>query len=236
MEKEIWKDVLGYEGLYEISNMGNIRSLDRTIVTKRKNIRIKKGKILTPTKTAVGYYVVVLHKDLKQKSFSVHKLMAITFLNHVPCGYKEVVNHKDFDKLNNKLSNLELVSQRENTNQKHLDSLSKFTGVTFSKERNCWVSRIHFGNKNVYLGSCSSEEEASELYENALLSIQNGEEISRKVRSKISSYKYVSFQKRINKWKAGFNYGNMKHLGYFNTELEAKEAVDNYLKNKQNTT
>lgn len=236
MEKEIWKDVLGYEGLYEISNMGNIRSLDRTIVTKRKNIRIKKGKILAPQKTTVGYYIVVLHKDLKQKSFAVHKLMAVNFLNHKPCGYKEVVNHKDFDKLNNKLSNLELVSQRENTNQKHLDSLSKFTGVSFSKERNCWVSHIYFGNKNIYLGSCSSEEEASELYENALLSIQNGEEISRKVRSKISSYKYVSFEKRTNKWKAGFNYGDMKHLGYFRTELEAKEAVDNYLKNKQNTT
>ena len=235
MEKEIWKDVLGYEGLYEISNMGNIRSLTRVVITKKGNKRVRQGKVLRFGLTR-GYKIVCLTNNKKARTFTVHKLMAINFLNHTPCGHKEVVNHKDFDRLNNKISNLELISQRENTNKKHIKSSSKFVGVTFSKKRNIWSSAIVKEGKRIYLGSSNSEEEASNLYENALLAIENGGEINRKVREKVSGYKYVTFQKGVNKWKAGHNYGDMKHLGYFNTELEAKEAVDNFLKNKQNTT
>ena len=177
-----------------------------------------------------------MHKNFKQKTNTIHKLVAIAFLDHKPCGYKEVVNHKDFDKSNNKASNLELISQRENTNRKHLESSSRFIGVTFCKKTKMWRSHITFGGKMTYLGACISEEEASELYKNALVSLNKGEEIFKKVRKKVSNFKYITFQKGVNKWKAGHNYKDMKYLGYFDTELEAKEAVDNYLKNKQNTT
>jgi uncharacterized protein YlbG (UPF0298 family) len=236
MEQEIWKNVLGYEGLYQISNMGNIKSLDRVIQRKDGRNYIKKGRVLNFSLTSWGYKIAVLYKNTEQKTYLVHKLMAINFLNHVPCGHKKVVNHKDFNRLNNKLSNLEIVSQRENTNKKHLESSSKFTGVSFSKKTNSWTSSIHIEGEKVYLGSCKSEEEASELYEKALIALNKKEEIYRKVRKKVSTFKYVTFQKGADRWKAGHNYGDMKHLGYFNTELEAKEAVDNYLKNKQNTT
>lgn len=236
MEQEIWKDVLGYEGFYQISNMGSIRSLDRVSIGKNGVKYIRKGRVLKFGMTKFGYYIVVLHKNLNQRTFTVHKLMAINFLNHIPCGHKEVVNHKDFDRLNNKISNLEITSQRENTNKKHIKSSSKFVGVSFYKKSNLWISAIVKDGKRVYLGSFNSEKEASDFYENALLAIKNGKEINRKVREKVSGYKYVTFQKGVNKWKAGHNYGDMKHLGYFNTELEAKEAVDNFLKDKQNTT
>lgn len=232
MEKEIWKDILGYEGFYQISNMGRVRSLDRIIKRKDGGSFIKKGKVLIPSLTYFGYPIVVLYKNTKPKTHTVHKLMAISFLNHIPCGHKQVINHKDFNKLNNKLSNLEIISQRENTNKKHIKSSSNFTGVSFSKKNNCWISSIHIGSKRIYLGSCSTEKEASKLYEDALLAIEKREEINRKVRKKVSKYKYVTFQKKTNRWKAGHNYGDMKYIGYFNTELEAKEAVDNYLKNK----
>jgi hypothetical protein len=236
MEKEIWKDVLGYEGLYEVSNMGSVRSLDRITEGRNGKIYRKKGKILKLFLNGDGYRRVMLHKDFIQKTHTVHKLVAIAFLNHNPCGHKEVVNHKDFNRINNKVSNLEITSQRENTNKKHIKSSSKFVGVSFYKKSNLWISAIVKDGKRIYLGSFNSEKEASDFYENALLAIKNGKEINRKVRDKISSYKYVTFQKGVNKWRAGSNRGNMKYLGYFSTELEAKEAVDNYLKNKQNTT
>jgi hypothetical protein len=181
MEKEIWKDVLGYEGLYEVSNMGNIRSLDRVTEGRDGKIYLKKGRVLKFFANRNGYGIAVLHKDFIQKTHTVHKLVAMAFLNHTPCGHKEVVNHIDFNKLNNKLSNLEIVSQRENTNKKHLKSFSKFTGVSFCKKRNLWTSRITIGNKMMYLGSFNSEDEASKMYQNALISLDKGEKIITKV-------------------------------------------------------
>ncbi len=98
----------------------------------------------------------------------MHKLVAIAFLNHVPNGYEIVVNHKDFNILNNKLSNLELVSQRENANRKHLKSTSKYTGVYWYKRDKKWKSRIQINGKNKNLGTFENEHDAHLAYQKEL--------------------------------------------------------------------
>jgi hypothetical protein len=157
MQNEIWKDIPNYEGLYQASNLGNVRSL-------------KSNKLLKPTKD-VYYYKVGLYKNKKQKKFTVHQLVAICFLNHKPSGYKKVVNHINFNSFDNNVRNLELVSSRENSNKKHLKSSSKYTGVSWYKPYKKWMAYIYKNGKLKNLGYFSSEIEASLTYENELLKL-----------------------------------------------------------------
>ena len=103
---EDWKDIIGYEGLYQISNFGNVKTL-----------KYNKSKLLKGAVNNYGYRQVNLSRDGVVKSFKIHQLVATHFLNHVVNGYQKVINHIDFDRLNNVVSNLEIVSPRENTNK-----------------------------------------------------------------------------------------------------------------------
>lgn len=160
MKKEIWKDVIGYEGLYQVSNLGNIKSLG--------NDKTKKEKILKQRLGTKNYFMVGLTKDKKQITKNVHQLVAESFLNHKPSGLKFVVNHIDFNTKNNNLSNLEIITQRENTNRKHIESTSKYVGVCWDKKCNKWRSAITIKNKKIYLGIFVSEFDASKAYQTAL--------------------------------------------------------------------
>ena len=97
-----------------------------------------------------GYFNVGLSKDGVQKRYQVHQLVSIAFLNHKPNGFEKVVNHKNFDKLDNRLENLEIVSNRENSNQKHIKSSSSYTGVNWDSRKKKWISKIHINNKLFY--------------------------------------------------------------------------------------
>ncbi len=96
--EEVWKDVKGYEGLYQVSNLGKVRSL----------FRYKKR--LKPCKSNIGYEYVNLYKNNKMKRISIHKLVAENFI------MKPIleINHKDGDKTNNCVDNLEWVTPKEN--------------------------------------------------------------------------------------------------------------------------
>lgn len=118
---ETWKQVVGYEGLYEVSNLGRVRSLDREIVAERggKPFRYKmKGRIIAPQERKHGYLSVCLYgKESKNGRFhqvSVHRIVAEAFIPN-PNGYSEV-NHIDENKQNNSLSNLEWCDHIYNTN------------------------------------------------------------------------------------------------------------------------
>ena len=152
MNQEVFKPIPGYEGIYEVSNLGNVKSLERINAIGRK----QKERILKPRATR-GYYGISLYKDNKSKSRTIHQLVAEAFLNHKPCGLKLVVNHIDVNKQNNKSDNLEIVTNRENSNRKHLKSSSKYVGVSWYKERNKWLSFIRINGKQKYLGSFSKE-------------------------------------------------------------------------------
>lgn len=99
--KEIWNDIVGYEGIYQVSNFGNVKSLDR--IDARGWHR--RGEYKRKSKSKTGYLIVGLFKDGIETKHQVHRLVATTFLeNHK--GYPQV-NHKDEDKCNNNVNNLE---------------------------------------------------------------------------------------------------------------------------------
>ena len=102
--EEIWKDFDGYKGLYQVSNMGNVKSLERNVWCGRGYYKAPE-RILKPSKTNWGYLRVTLYKDGKSKHYLVHRLVASAFCEN-PHGYNNV-NHKDENKQNNKASNLE---------------------------------------------------------------------------------------------------------------------------------
>lgn len=104
MEHEVWKDVVGYEGLYQVSNIGNVISL-------RRNYKCG-PKYLTPFEND-GYHRVTLVVGKSHKNLLVHRLVAEAFIPNTEG--KEVVNHIDGNKLNNKANNLEWVTKKENT-------------------------------------------------------------------------------------------------------------------------
>lgn len=112
---EIWKDIKGYEKRYQVSNLGRIKSLERTISTKyfnRKNI--VKEKLLTPFITNCGYCVVTLFLNGKRTKHLVHRIVAETFLPN--SNFLPFVNHIDENKLNNHVENLEWCTARYNVN------------------------------------------------------------------------------------------------------------------------
>ena len=110
---EIWKDVFGFEGLYQVSNLGKVRSLDR-LVNSGIGIRLYKGRVLKPVNNNDGYLQVALSKDGKQTTFLVHRLVYEAFNGKIPEGMQ--VNHIDEDKTNNSIENLNVMTSKENIN------------------------------------------------------------------------------------------------------------------------
>lgn len=106
---EEWRQIPGYEGLYEVSSFGRVRSVDRYVKSSYGAYRLHKGKVLSPGIRPDGYLVVCL----LERMFRVHRLVAETFIPN-PLGLPQV-NHKDEDKSNNRVENLEWCDARYNT-------------------------------------------------------------------------------------------------------------------------
>lgn len=115
-EKERWADIEKYEGYYQISNYGNVKSLDRTVIQKNKYgmemVRLLKGVLLTPTDNGNGYLIIGLTKDGFRKNHYIHRLVAHHFVKPIPDGY--VTNHKDYNTYNNYYKNLGVTTQKQN--------------------------------------------------------------------------------------------------------------------------
>ena len=118
--KEDWKPIKGYEELYEISNLGNIRS-----ISSRWGKRSKPRNVVQ-TITPKKYKRVSLSKNNNKKTYMVHVLVYETFIGEIPKNYE--INHKDFNRGNNNLENLEILTHRENvrySKAKKVKQLSK---------------------------------------------------------------------------------------------------------------
>ena len=103
-QTEQWLPVVGFEGLYEVSNQGRIKSLDRRVYAGRGRTRIQKGQMLSPGIGDTGYREVRLSKNGRSKIFKVHRLVLIAFQGKMPPNF--VACHNDGNRLNNDLSNL----------------------------------------------------------------------------------------------------------------------------------
>jgi hypothetical protein len=163
---ELWKDIPNYEGLYQVSNLGSVKSLS--------NDKKRKEKILKPSKDGKGYYIISLCKEGGKKTIRVHVLVAMAFLGHKPDGTMKIVpDHKDTDKLNNRADNLELITNRENIERYWLTqkSSSQYIGVNWDKKINKWRAQIYIDGKLKHLGYFTDEYEAHLAYQKALKEI-----------------------------------------------------------------
>ena len=160
MEKELWEAVKDYEGLYEVSSFGRVKSF-----------KFGKERVLKPSIDSSGYYSVVLSDKIKGKSKRIHQLVAESFLNHMSCGHKLVIDHINDDKLDNRVKNLQVVTARFNTCKTRGNYSSKYKGVCWYKERNNWTSMININGKSVFLGYFKCELEAHQAYQNKLKEI-----------------------------------------------------------------
>lgn len=109
---EVWKDINGYEGLYQVSNLSRVKSLDRYVKGKKDYKRFRHGEIMRPVKMADGYCKVGLRNGKGQKLFSIHRLVAIAFI--LNAEKKPFINHKNGVRDDNRIENLEWCTQSEN--------------------------------------------------------------------------------------------------------------------------
>ena len=110
--EEVWKDIAGYEGYYQVSNFGNVRALERTILKSNGIVYVRKAREMAKTLNTDGYPTVKLSKNDKGERIAVHRLVALAFIpnpNRLP-----EINHIDFNRQNARVDNLEWVSHKDN--------------------------------------------------------------------------------------------------------------------------
>ena len=146
---EVWKDIEGYEGYYQVSNLGRVKSL-----------KWNKERILKPFVDSSKYQRVKLSSNLKEKNFLVHRLVAIAFITD---GREQFVNHIDGDKLNNNLLNLEWVNKSENVHHYKLKQQRALpVNIHYTKAKNKFEYYYSCDNKKLINGYCNTKEEAEE--------------------------------------------------------------------------
>ncbi len=160
---EVWKDIPEYEGLYQVSNLGKVRSLNYN--------KTGKSKVLKTPMNSHGRNICTLYFNGKKTSFYTYVLVAYSFLNHKPKTSKLVIDHIDNNPKNDKLYNLQIITVRENCS-KDKKGISKHTGVTWNKSSGKWLAQIQINGKYKYLGSFTDEKEAAQAYQNELNKIK----------------------------------------------------------------
>lgn len=160
MLQEEWKPIKGYEGLYEISNFGRVKS--------------SSGIIKKTSHTTRGYENISLNKMGDQKSIMVHLLVWDYFGDRPRDGRKLQVDHIDNNKSNNHINNLQLLTPRENS-AKRIVQLGRKQNLPLgvcTSSKNRFRAKIKIGQTNIYLGQFKTPEDASEAYKKALENIK----------------------------------------------------------------
>ena len=162
---EVWRDVPNYENYYQVSSLGNIRSLDRIVNHPKSHKLTLKGRNLKPSLTTKKkYYQVILSRDGKLSTFLLHSLVLLTFKGQKTDGDVLVVDHINNNPLDNRIENLQLIPVLQNT-LKDVRGVSKYLGVCFEKGRKKWKSQIMRNGKKYSIGYYDTEKEASDAYQ-----------------------------------------------------------------------
>jgi hypothetical protein len=164
------KPIIGYEGLYEISNFGNVKSLG--IIT---NNQYGGERILKPSVNSNGYYSVTLCKNKKHKTYFIHTLVWDHFGRENRDHYKFTIDHINDNKLCNRIDNLQILRQRDNVAKyyRSISKSSKYVGVYWNKKKQKYIAKIHHGADRIYLGVFENEFDAYVAYEKKRLEIIN---------------------------------------------------------------
>lgn len=240
---EIWKDIPEYEGLYQCSSFGQVRSLDRYDC---RNRRIN-GIVMKQSKCSTGYIAISLWKNGVKKDFKAHQLVAMCFLGHKQRGLELVINHKNSNRVDNNLSNLEIVTNRYNCQHgksKVLNRTSYYFGVVFREKYGIYQSSIVIDGEKIYLGVYKNEEDAGRVYIEALESYEQGRFkqyynsiIEKRLSKQTSRHEGVCYIKASGKWSARVNVnGNRIRIGVFDTENEAYIERLNYMESNNITS
>lgn len=230
---EKWKDVPDYKGLYQVSDLGRVKAMPKEKKhSSGKRFFLSKEKIL---KQVYGkkYLLVSLYLDNKKNQFLTHQLVAIVFLNHKPNRTIVVVDHINNVKHDNRLVNLQLISQRENTIKDKLNKTG-FTGV--SQKDGKFQATIQLNGKILNLGFYDFVELASEKYKEALCLINQSKDISHLIKERFNTNGFVGVCKNLNKFQARINHkGKFYSLGNYDTPEQAGEIYNKALElSKQN--
>ena len=160
---EVFKDIPNYEGIYQVSNFGNVKSLKW-----KKEIIMKQG-------ISSRYLAVNLRKEKVSKMFRIHVLVAMVFLNYKPNGKQDfVIDHKNGVRTDNRLENLQIVTQRENVQNYHKSKKGKI-GADWHPQTKKWRSKIRINGFSIHLGLFEEEKDALKAYEIANKEIENFE-------------------------------------------------------------
>lgn len=159
-QEEIWKDVIGYEGIYKVSNLGRVKSLARKRFNGKGYYNVNEI-MLTPRKDTNGYLIVALHNQTKPKTFKVHRLVARAYIGESTL----TVDHINGIKIDNRVDNLRYVTNRENIVSYHT-KYNKYTGTYYEKKHNKYRAQITVNTKAIWLGLYDTVQEAHQAYLN----------------------------------------------------------------------
>lgn len=173
---EIWKDVEGYEELYQVSNYGRVQSKEHIVPCRGNKTRVVKGKIRSPQLNPKGYSIVVLSKGNKLKTFTVHQLVALAFIPGFSKGTE--INHKDGNPANPHVDNLEVSNPSHNqlhavrTGLKPKVGISQYKNVSYVKNPRAkarWAASIRYAGNSSYGWKTFMTEEEAARHVDALL-------------------------------------------------------------------
>lgn len=168
--KEVYKDITGFEGLYQVSNYGRVKSLNRRVNSKSNSKRGVKKRILKTRIGNNGYEMIILSKKQKGYGFCVHTLVWDAFGDKSRNGRKLQIDHIDGNKSNNHIDNLQVLTPRENTNKFHLGRRNLPVGVFYRADcsHNKYMAHISHKGQKTCLGFFATASLASQAYQKAV--------------------------------------------------------------------
>lgn len=165
-EDEIWKDIIGYEGLYQISNLGRVKSIER-VTTKGNGFNYNVKEIIMKPYISFDYLNIKLCKNSVYKHFDIHRLISLHFIeNKNNITSHNQINHRDKNPQNNDIENLEWISNRENSSHNKIGKnlTSRFIGVSWEETHKKFRCRIQINGKQESIGESINEIDVAEVY------------------------------------------------------------------------